>query len=127
MTGGPRRLSWDEPAPADLFDHLSPSPEGTPNMTDETPAPALFGDAALAVIRAMNNTPYAADTRVRIPTTYRVDGVPWIHADEIVGFLEGLAHVLRDAGDRNAGNERALLALRSDVAAFRRILGTDPA
>lgn len=70
--------------------------------------------------RAMFAVPYAADPRVPLSSTS--NGT--LDVEEVVGFLEGLAHVLRDAGDRNAGNERALLTLRSDVAAFRRIIGT---
>ena len=69
---------------------------------------------------AMNAVPYAADLRVPIPP--RGD----LSARDVVAFLEGLRGVLTEVAERADDQHRRLLAMESDVAAFRR-LGTAPA
>ena len=70
---------------------------------------------------AMNAVPYAADLRVPIPP--RGD----LSARDVVAFLEGLRGVLTEVAGRADDQHRRLLAMESDVAAFRRLIGTPPA
>ena len=70
---------------------------------------------------AMNAVPYAADLRVPIPP--RGD----LSARDVVAFLEGLRGVLTEVAERADDQHRRLLAMESDVAAFRRLIGTAPA
>jgi len=70
---------------------------------------------------AMNAVPYAADLRVPIPP--RGD----LSARDVVAFLEGLRVVLTEVAGRADDQHRRLLAMESDVAAFRRLIGTPPA
>jgi hypothetical protein len=70
---------------------------------------------------AMNAVPYAADLRVPIPP--RGD----LSAHDVVAFLEGLRVVLTEVGGRADDQHRRLVAMESDVDAFRRLIGTAPA
>ena len=70
---------------------------------------------------AMNAVPYAADLRVPIPP--RGD----LSARDVVAFLEGLRGVLTEVDERADDQNRRLLTMESDVAAFRRLIGTAPA
>ena len=70
---------------------------------------------------AMNAVPYAADLRVPIPP--RGD----LSARDVVTFFEGLRGVLTEVAGRADAQHRRLLAMESDVAAFRRLIGTAPA
>lgn len=94
---GPRRLAWDEPAPADLFDHL------TPQETVAMTAP-YFQDPAIPtpeartledlVIRGISSTAVAARRerahlealRDRGLITLDVDGFPTV-VDEVAALV----------------------------------------
>lgn len=70
---------------------------------------------------AMNALPYAADLRVPIPPRGELS------AHHVVAFLDGLREVLTEVAQRGDDQHRRLLAIESDVAAFRRLIGTAPA
>jgi hypothetical protein len=70
---------------------------------------------------AMNALPYAADLRVPIPPRGELDG------GDVVAFLDGLREVLTEVAERADDQHRRLLTMESDVAAFRRLIGTAPA
>lgn len=90
---------------------------------DETPRLSQAGSAA--VRRAFANMPYAAHPRVMkgpiAMGSYR-DG---LSEAALVEALENLASVLREHADRNRQIEEEHRALKADVRAFRRVLGTD--
>ncbi len=69
---------------------------------------------------AMNALPYAADLRVPIPPRGELDG------GDVVAFLVGLRAVLTEVAARADDQHRRLLTMESDVAAFRRLIGTAP-
>lgn len=88
-------------------------------MTDQTTDQTTISHAdAMRIRNACFRMPYAADPRVKIPD------YP-ITVDNIVIFLAGLAAVLRNAGDEHTRLEAKHGQLVRDVAAFRRIIGTE--
>lgn len=82
----PRRLAWDQPAPADLYDHLAPQEPNMPNPTrvlsHRDDVRAAFGDDATVV--AIDG-PEGTDFVVCIgETAVRVDDLARL-MDEVAG------------------------------------------
>ncbi|MDP2775561.1 MAG: hypothetical protein Q8O61_18560 [Nocardioides sp.] len=87
-------------------------------MTQQTQPTGISADDQRDIRVAMNAVPYAADLRVPIPPR----GV--LSARDVVAFLDGLREVLTEVASRGDEQHRRLLAIESDVAAFRRLIGT---
>jgi hypothetical protein len=94
-------------------------------MTEKTqPEPtgtAISADDQRDIRVAMNALPYAADLRVPIPPRGELT------ARDVVAFLDALREVLTEVAQRGDDQHRRLLAIESDVTAFRRLIGTAPA
>jgi hypothetical protein len=87
-------------------------------MTQQTQPTGISADDQRDIRVAMNAVPYAADLRVPIPPRGALS------ARDVVAFLDGLREVLTEVASRSDEQHRRLLAIESDVAAFRRLIGT---